>query len=107
MVSRSVIWRECFPGYLGKVKPVIACPLSLSPSCGSQSVSSASFISSNIPVVNQPIPVVSVSSPELVSILKRVPTSSEIVRFITASPGDVVSDSSGCSVKVENKCGKL
>jgi len=44
--------------------------------------------------------------PELVSILKRVSSSSKIVRSNTASPVKVVSDSSGCSLKVENKCGK-
>jgi len=47
-----------------------------------------------------------VSTLELVSILKRVPSSSKIVRSNTASSVKVVSDSSGCSVKIENKCGK-
>jgi len=49
---------------------------------------------------------VSVFFPELVSILKCVPSSSEVARSNTASPIEVVSESSGCSLKVENKCGK-
>jgi len=95
MVPTYVIEREFNPGYMGDVKPVIAHSFGRPPSCGSQSVNSASFVSSNIPVVNQPIPVLSVSSPELVSILKHVPFSSEIVRSNTASLVEVESDSSG------------
>jgi len=38
--------------------------------------------------------------------LKRVSSSSEIVCSNTAAPVELVSDSSGCSLKVENKCGK-
>jgi len=66
MVLRFVIQSECNPGYLGDVKPVIARCFGRSPFCGSQFLSSASFVSNNIPVVNQPIPVVSVCSAELV-----------------------------------------
>jgi len=106
MVPRSVIQRECNLSYLGDVKPVIACSFGRPSTCGSQSVFSASFLSSDIQVVNQPIPVVSVFFPELVSILKRVSSNSGIDRSNTASPVEVVSDSSGCSVKVENKCCK-
>jgi len=43
MVPRFVIQRECNPGYLGDVKPVIARSFGRTPSCGSQSVSSASL----------------------------------------------------------------
>jgi len=107
MVPRSVIWRGCYPGYLGEsikgsgatstgsvgfspfclnVKPVIAQSSGPFLYCGSHSVGPASFVSSVIPVVTQPISVVSVSSPELVFILKRVSSSSELVRSSTASP---------------------
>jgi len=72
MVPRSVIMKECYPGYLGEsiegvgatstgsvgvspfgpnVKPVIAQSSGHYLSCGSQSVCSASFVSSDIPVV--------------------------------------------------------
>jgi len=126
MVPRSVIRRECNPGYLGEsiegsaasskgsvdvdpvvlgVKPEIAQTSGRSISYGSQSICSASVVSDIVPVVTQSIPVVSVSS-ELVSILKRVSSNSKISRSNAASPAEVVSDSSGCSVKVEKKCGK-
>jgi len=49
---------------------------------------------------------VSVSSPELASILKRVSSSSEIVRSYTPSLIEVVFDSSGYSLKFKNKCVK-
>jgi len=88
------------------VKPVIAQSSGCSVSCGSQSICSASVVSGVIPDVTPSIPVVLVSSPELVSILKRVPSSSEISYSNAASPVEAVSDSSGCSVKIENKCGK-
>jgi len=108
MVPSSVVQRERNPGYVGDVgRPVTALAFGRSFSCGSQSViSSASSVSGNIPVVNQPIPVVSNSSTELVSILKSVHSNSEIVRSNTASPVEVVSDISGCLGKIENKCGK-
>jgi len=91
MIPSSVIRRECIPSYVGDVKhPVTSLAFGRPLSCGSQSVVSAVPVSCNIPVITQPIPVVSVSAPELV----------------TASTVEVVSDSSGCSLKVENKCGK-
>jgi len=53
MVPSSVIQRECNPGYVGDVKhPVTALAFGRPLCCGSQSVSSASFVSGNIPVVN-------------------------------------------------------
>jgi len=62
--------------------PVTALAFGRPLSFGTQSVSSASFVSGDIPVVSQPIPVVSTFSPELVSILKRVPSSSELFVLI-------------------------
>jgi len=107
MVPHSVIRRKCYPGYMGdRMHPVITLPYGQSPLCGSQSVISASPVSVNIPVLSQSIPVLPNSSPELVFILKRVPSNSEIVRYNTASPVEVVSDSSGCSLRVENKNSK-
>jgi len=58
----------------------------------------ASVVSENVSVVKSN-PVVSIPSPDLVSILKRVPSNSEVSRSSTASPVEVVSDCSGCSVK--------
>jgi len=103
MVQRSVVRRECNPGYLGEsiegsgaslkrsmgvdpvvlgVKPVIERNSSGSVPCGSQSLCSAVVVSAVVPVVTQFIPAVSVSSPELVSIPKRVPSNSEISRLM-------------------------
>jgi len=49
---------------------------------------------------------VPIPSPEHFSILKGVPSKSEISRSNTASPSDVVSDSSGCAIKVDSKSGR-
>jgi len=72
--------------------------------CGSQSINSPSVISENVPVVSTFVPVVSIPSPKLVSILK--PSNSEISRSNATSPVEVVSDGSGCLIKVGNKGGK-
>jgi len=107
MVPSSVIRRECIPSYVGDVKhPMTPLAFDRTLFFGSQSVVSAVLVSCNIPVINLPIPVVSVSSPELVVILKCVSSNPEIVRSNAASPVEVASDSSGCSLKVENKCVK-
>jgi len=66
-------------------------------------VSVAPIVSENIPVVAKYILVVSIPSPELAFILKRVPSNSEISRSNTASPSEVVSDCIGCSIKVDCK----
>jgi len=58
-------------------------------------------VSENIPVVTKPI--LSIPSPELVSILKRVPSNSEVNLSNTASPNEAVFASSGCAVKVDRK----
>jgi len=79
------------------VKPVIAINPIHSISCGGQSVSSTVVVSDISPVVTKVVPVVEMPSPELVSILKRVPSIFEIIRCSTASPVEVVFDSSGCS----------
>jgi len=73
---------------------------------GSQSVISAISVSNNIRITISSISVVSIPSPELVFILKSIPSSSELVRSNTASPVEVVSDSSRYSLKNENKCSK-
>jgi len=91
---------------VGDLKPLTARRFGQYPSCGSQLVSFPSHVSINILVLSQPIPVVSTSSPKLVSILKRVTSSSKSVHSNTASPVEVVSDSCGCFLKVEKKCGK-
>jgi len=62
--------------------------------------------SDNVSVVPKSVPVVSIPSPELVSILKRVPSNSKINRSNAASPVKSVSDSSGGSIKVVSKGGK-
>jgi len=72
-------------------------------SCGSQSVSFAPVVSDNVSVVTKSIPVVSIPSLDHVSILKRVSSNSEISRSNTTFPVEVVSDSSGCSIKVDCK----
>jgi len=59
-------------------------------SCGSQSVRFAPAVSDNVSVVAKSIPVVSILSPELVSILKHVISNSEISRSNTTSLVKVV-----------------
>jgi len=71
---------------------------------GNQSVNFTPVMSENILVVTKPNG--SISSPELASILKRVPSNSKVNRLSTASPNDVVSDSSGCVVEVDRESGK-
>jgi len=118
MVPSSVVRRElCNPGYLGEsiecseltrkavgcrqasgvenflslgVKPIIALNPIHSLSCGGQSVSPTVVVSDISPVVSKAVPIVSIPSTELVSILKRVPSNSEISRSNTASPVEVV-----------------
>jgi len=104
MVPRSLIWKECYPGHVDdEMCPVTTRPYGQSPFCGSESVISASPVSINIAVVPQSIPVMPDSFPELVSILKRVSSNYEIFRSNTASPIEVVSDSSGYSLKLRTK----
>jgi len=105
IVPRSVIRKECYPGYVDdEIHPVIALPYGQSPFGGSQSIIFACPVS--IDVVSQSIPALPNTSPEYVSILKRIPSNFEIIRSNTASPIEVVSDSSGCFLKVENKNSK-
>jgi len=88
------------------VGPITAQDLVQIGSCGSQSVSFASVITKSVPVITKFVPVVSIPSPDLVSILKRVPSNSEISRSNIVSPVEVVSDSSGCSLEVDSKGGR-
>jgi len=60
-------------------------------------------VSKNVSVVTKSIPIVSIPSPDLVSILKCVPSNSKNSHSNARPPVEVVSDSSGCSIKVDNK----
>jgi len=74
--------------------------------CGSQSVSLAPVVSKNVSVVAKPIQVLSIPSSDVVAILKRVPSSSQISRSNATFPVEVVSDNRGYSTEVDCKGGK-